>query len=107
ASLNAAAVEAVPRLVAHGVHVWHLTGAGKSGDATRVYGELKAKERSLYRVEEYSHDMGTVLAAAGAVVCRAGAATVSELTALGLPAMYVPLPHGNGEQADNARPAVE
>lgn len=107
ASLNAAAVGAVPRLIGHGVHVWHLTGAGKSDEAQRVYGDLTAAERSLYRVEEYSHDMGTVLAAAGAVVCRAGAATVSELTALGLPAMYVPLPHGNGEQADNARPAVD
>ncbi|MFW7415846.1 undecaprenyldiphospho-muramoylpentapeptide beta-N-acetylglucosaminyltransferase [Demequina sp. SO4-18] len=107
ASLNAAAVAAVPNLVAHGVHVWHLTGKGKADEAARAYGDLSADQRELYRVEEYSHDMETVLAAAGAVVCRAGAATVSELTALGLPAMYVPLPHGNGEQADNARPAVE
>lgn len=107
ASVNAAAVGAVPRLVAHGVHVWHLTGAGKSEEAQRVFGDLAANQRPLYRVEEYSHDMGTVLAAASAVVCRAGAATVSELTALGLPALYVPLPHGNGEQADNARPAVD
>ncbi len=107
ASVNAAAVEAVPRLVSHGVHVWHLTGAGKSADATRVYGDLTAKQRTMYRVEEYSHDMSTVLAAAGAVVCRAGAATVSELTALRVPALYVPLPHGNGEQADNAQPAVD
>ncbi|MFW2513534.1 undecaprenyldiphospho-muramoylpentapeptide beta-N-acetylglucosaminyltransferase [Demequina sp. SO4-13] len=107
ASLNAATVAAVPSLVAHGVYVWHLTGRGKSEEATRAYGDLSAAHREMYRVEEYSHDMTTVLAAAGAVVCRAGAATVSELTALSLPAMYVPLPHGNGEQADNARPAVE
>lgn len=107
ASLNAAAAGAVPRLVAHGVHVWHLTGAGKSVDAERVYGDLTVDQRTRYRIEEYSHDMGTVLAAAGAVVCRAGAATVSELTALGLPALYVPLPHGNGEQADNAKPVVD
>lgn len=107
ASLNAAATGAVPRLIAHGVHVWHLTGAGKADEAHRAYGDLSVAERALYRVEEYSHDMGTVLAAATAVVCRAGAATVSELTALGVPAMYVPLPHGNGEQAVNAGPAVE
>ena len=106
ASINAAMVEAVPRLVSHGVHVWHLTGTGKADHARRVFGDLSAAHRPLYRVEEYSHDMATALAAAGAVVCRAGAATVCEVTALGLPAMYVPLPHGNGEQADNARPAV-
>ena len=105
ASLNAAVVDAVPRLVANGVHVWHLTGAGKGSDAQRVFEGLTAPERARYRVEEYSHDMATVLAAAGAVVCRAGAATVSEITALGIPALYVPLPHGNGEQALNAQPA--
>ena len=105
ASLNAAVVQAVPRLVARGVHVWHLTGAGKDGEARRVLEDLTAPERDRYRVEEYSHDMATVLAAAGAVVCRAGAATVSEITALGIPALYVPLPHGNGEQALNAQPA--
>ena len=36
-----------------------------------------------------------------------GANTVAELTAVGLPAAYVPLPIGNGEQALNARPVVE
>jgi UDP-N-acetylglucosamine--N-acetylmuramyl-(pentapeptide) pyrophosphoryl-undecaprenol N-acetylglucosamine transferase len=106
ASLNAAMVAAVPRLVAHGVHVWHLTGNGKGEDAQRVLSDLPAAERPLYRVEEYSHDMATALAAAGAVVCRSGAATVCEVTALGIPALYVPLPHGNGEQALNAAPAV-
>jgi len=106
ASLNAAMTEAVPQLVEHGVHVWHLTGRGKADDAWRVHGDLPAGVRDRYKVEEYSHDMACALAAAGAVVCRAGAATVCEVTALGLPAMYVPLPHGNGEQADNARPAA-
>ena len=38
---------------------------------------------------------------------RAGAATVSELSALGIPAVYVPYAVGNGEQALNARPVVE
>ena len=38
------------------------------------------------------------------MLCRAGANTVVELTAVGLPAAYVPLPIGNGEQALNAGP---
>ena len=33
--------------------------------------------------------------------------TVAEVSAVGLPAIYVPLPHGNGEQALNARPVVD
>jgi UDP-N-acetylglucosamine--N-acetylmuramyl-(pentapeptide) pyrophosphoryl-undecaprenol N-acetylglucosamine transferase len=39
-------------------------------------------------------------------VCRSGAMTVAELTAVGLPAIYVPLPIGNGEQRLNALPVV-
>ena len=42
-----------------------------------------------------------------AVVCRAGAGTVCELTPVGLPAGYVPLPIGNGEQRLNAEPVVD
>jgi UDP-N-acetylglucosamine--N-acetylmuramyl-(pentapeptide) pyrophosphoryl-undecaprenol N-acetylglucosamine transferase len=33
--------------------------------------------------------------------------TVAEVTAVGLPAVFIPLPHGNGEQTTNARPAVD
>ena len=46
-------------------------------------------------------------AAADLIVARSGAGTVCEVSAVGLPAVYVPLPIGNGEQALNARPVVE
>jgi UDP-N-acetylglucosamine--N-acetylmuramyl-(pentapeptide) pyrophosphoryl-undecaprenol N-acetylglucosamine transferase len=39
-------------------------------------------------------------------VCRAGAITCAEVAAVGLPAVFVPLPHGNGEQRLNAEPLV-
>jgi UDP-N-acetylglucosamine:LPS N-acetylglucosamine transferase len=106
ASLNAATVGAVRALLDHGVHVLHLTGKGKADQALRLHADLDTAQRRMYDVQEYSHDMGQAFAAADAVACRAGAATVSEITALGLPAMYVPLPHGNGEQALNAAAAV-
>lgn len=106
ASLNEAVVKAVPALVGHGVHVFHLTGRGKAEAAMRTRANLATSVRDYYRVEEYTHDMAGAFAAAGAVVCRAGAATVCEISALGLPALYVPLPHGNGEQAFNAQGAV-
>jgi UDP-N-acetylglucosamine--N-acetylmuramyl-(pentapeptide) pyrophosphoryl-undecaprenol N-acetylglucosamine transferase len=51
--------------------------------------------------------MAGAYAAADLAVCRAGAMTVAELTAVGLPAVYVPLPIGNGEQRLNALPVVE
>jgi glycosyl transferase family 28 len=48
--------------------------------------------------------MDLAYAAAAFVLCRAGAMTCAELTAVGLPAAYVPLPIGNGEQRLNALP---
>lgn len=107
ASINAAVAEAVPNLLRHGIHVIHLTGIGKDDGAQRAKGNLPAGLRSNYEVAEYAHDMADALAAASAVMCRAGANTVSEVTALRLPALYVPLPIGNGEQALNARAAVD
>ena len=57
-------------------------------------------------VQPYVDRMDLAYAAADAVVCRAGANTVCELTAVGLPGVYVPLPVGNGEQRLNAADVV-
>lgn len=59
-----------------------------------------------YRIVPYLDRMDLALALADLVVSRSGAATVSELSALGIPAVYVPYAVGNGEQALNARGAV-
>jgi UDP-N-acetylglucosamine--N-acetylmuramyl-(pentapeptide) pyrophosphoryl-undecaprenol N-acetylglucosamine transferase len=59
-----------------------------------------------YRVVPYIDRMDHAFALADAIVSRAGAATVSEISALGIPAVYVPYAVGNGEQALNASSAV-
>lgn len=59
-----------------------------------------------YRVVPYIDRMDLAFALADLVVSRAGAATVSEISALGIPAVYVPYAVGNGEQALNASAAV-
>src|SRR5207249_3947403 len=51
--------------------------------------------------------MDLAYAAADLALCRAGMTTVAELTAVGLPAAYVPLLVGNGEQRLNAAPVVQ
>jgi UDP-N-acetylglucosamine--N-acetylmuramyl-(pentapeptide) pyrophosphoryl-undecaprenol N-acetylglucosamine transferase len=60
-----------------------------------------------YRQLEYVDGMETVYAAADLLLARSGAATVSEVAAVGVPAVFVPLPIGNGEQALNARGLVD
>lgn len=59
-----------------------------------------------YVAVPYIEDMAAAYAVADLIVCRSGAMTVAEVTASGLPAVYVPLPHGNGEQALNASDVV-
>lgn len=108
-SLNLAAAGASGALLAAGAQVLHLTGAGKA-DAVRDLvrdGVQGAGLPGRYQVREYLGRMQLALAVADLVLCRSGAGTVSELAALGLPAVYVPLPVGNGEQRLNARPVVD
>jgi UDP-N-acetylglucosamine--N-acetylmuramyl-(pentapeptide) pyrophosphoryl-undecaprenol N-acetylglucosamine transferase len=59
-----------------------------------------------YVAVPYLSRMDLAYAAADLAICRSGAMTVAEVTAVGLPAVYVPLPIGNGEQRLNALPVV-
>jgi UDP-N-acetylglucosamine--N-acetylmuramyl-(pentapeptide) pyrophosphoryl-undecaprenol N-acetylglucosamine transferase len=98
--LNAAFASRVDSLRTGGVQVLHITGAGKEfSHDSRVAGPP-------YVVAGYVDRMDLAYAAADLVVARAGANTVCELTAVGLPAVYVPLPIGNGEQRLNASDVV-
>lgn len=59
-----------------------------------------------YRIVPYIDRMDLAFALADLIVSRSGAATVSEISAIGLPAVYVPYSVGNGEQRLNAASAV-
>jgi UDP-N-acetylglucosamine--N-acetylmuramyl-(pentapeptide) pyrophosphoryl-undecaprenol N-acetylglucosamine transferase len=102
-SINRAAVAAAGALVGAGVQVLHATGADHADDIREAVGDAS----SSYKVLPYIDRMDLAYAAADVAVCRAGAMTCTELAAVGLPALYVPLPHGNGEQRLNALPVVE
>lgn len=98
--LNDAFETAVTDLSTAGVQVLHLTGAGKEFTPQPPAGGAR------YVALPYCDRMDLAYAAADLVVARAGANTVCELTAVGLPAVYVPLPIGNGEQRLNAEDVV-
>ncbi|TQL50538.1 undecaprenyldiphospho-muramoylpentapeptide beta-N-acetylglucosaminyltransferase [Ornithinicoccus hortensis] len=97
--LNTAFAGAAGDVTGAGVQVLHLTGAGKDI-------ELPEGGGVPYRALPYTDRMDLAYAAADLAVCRAGAGTVCELAAVGLPAVYVPLPIGNGEQRLNAADLV-
>jgi UDP-N-acetylglucosamine--N-acetylmuramyl-(pentapeptide) pyrophosphoryl-undecaprenol N-acetylglucosamine transferase len=101
ARLNDAVPSIAGDLAAAGVQVLHVCGTGKQVDLS-----AQPAGSPAYVVREYVDRMELAYAAADVVVGRAGANTVSEITALGLPAVFVPLPIGNGEQRLNAAPVV-
>lgn len=97
-SLNRAVAGAVDTLTtAGGLQVLHAYGRRNTAPAPHEH----------YVPLPYIGDMAAAYAVADLIVCRSGAMTVAEVTASGLPAVYVPLPHGNGEQALNAKDIVD
>jgi UDP-N-acetylglucosamine--N-acetylmuramyl-(pentapeptide) pyrophosphoryl-undecaprenol N-acetylglucosamine transferase len=86
-----------------GVQVLHVQGKhGGADPALPDSGETDVP----YVVVDFVDRMDLAYAAADLALCRAGANSVTEAAAVGLPAVYVPLPIGNGEQVLNARPVV-
>jgi UDP-N-acetylglucosamine--N-acetylmuramyl-(pentapeptide) pyrophosphoryl-undecaprenol N-acetylglucosamine transferase len=84
-------------LDAAGIQLIHIVG-DKAG--------LEPIHTGSYVRLSYCDRMDLAIAAADFAVARAGAATVSEFSAVGLPAVFVPYPVGNGEQRLNAQQVV-
>ena len=86
----------------------HIHAAG-GGNREVLVGSLRERGVALEAhpsldLREYIYDMAVVRRAADLVICRAGASTISELTALGVPALMVPSPYvTNNHQEKNAR----
>jgi UDP-N-acetylglucosamine--N-acetylmuramyl-(pentapeptide) pyrophosphoryl-undecaprenol N-acetylglucosamine transferase len=99
---HAEALLADPKL-----HILHITGAAGHADVTaRLAAIPQAAER--WHLIAYCDQMGEAYAAADAVLSRAGATTLAELAALGMPALLVPYPYAAAdEQTTNARQLAE
>ena len=100
-SINRAVSAAATELAAAGVSVLHVHGPKN----TLELPSPRAGDPP-YVALGYLDRMDLAYAAADLAICRAGAMTVAEVSAVGLPAVYVPLPIGNGEQRLNALPVV-
>ena len=102
--LNLAVGAAAERLTSAGIQVLHVTGPGNVADVADV--AVPPGNAPYVRVP-FVDRMDLAYAAADMMLCRSGAMTCAELAAVGLPAAFVPLPHGNGEQRRNALPVVQ
>jgi UDP-N-acetylglucosamine--N-acetylmuramyl-(pentapeptide) pyrophosphoryl-undecaprenol N-acetylglucosamine transferase len=97
-SINYAVLDAAQQIRSAGIQVLHILGP--RADLNVRLPPVGAPYITL----PYIDRMDIAYAAADMALCRSGAMTCAELTTVGLPAVYVPLPHGNGEQRLNALP---
>jgi len=101
-NLNEAMAGSLAAIDEAGVQVLHITGAGKGEGLRDATAELPH-----YHVREYVDGMENAYLAADLLVCRAGAGTVAEVSVVWVPAVFVPLAIGNGEQRLNAAAHVD
>lgn len=99
-SINTAVQAARDSLLEQGISVLHVLGLKNitDDDVPVEHPDTGAQ----YRPVGFVDAMADAYAAADLMLCRSGAGTVVETAVTGLPAIFVPLPHGNGEQARNA-----
>ena len=85
-------------------HHVHAVGASGWDDMSVALSQAGLDRCPSLDVRKYIYDMAVVMRAADLVICRAGASTISEITALAVPTVIVPSPYvTNNHQEKNAR----
>ncbi|MCL1839329.1 MAG: undecaprenyldiphospho-muramoylpentapeptide beta-N-acetylglucosaminyltransferase [Propionibacteriaceae bacterium] len=97
-SLNQAVAAARAELLESGISIIHVLGSANFADDVRI----EHPNGAVYAPFAYLDQMEAAYAAADLMLGRSGAGTVMETAMVGLPTLFVPLPHGNGEQGQNA-----
>lgn len=102
-AINDAVVAALPALMKHcpDLRIIHQTGSADYERIVAAYAQLGLKTDHL---SPFLHDMAKAYAQAHLVLCRSGATTLAELTAVGRPAVLIPYPYAAADhQTTNAR----
>ena len=104
--MNKKMVDFITKECYEGAPFRHIHGAGRDYPWMKEALEKKGLQLGDNGVEirEYIYDMPLVMCAADLVLCRAGASTISEITAIAKPAVLVPSPNVTANhQEKNAR----
>lgn len=94
-AINETILKSLPKLesLSHDVQIIHCTGEYGYEAAKAAYAQTKIDAF----VCSFLDDMGAAFSMADIIVCRAGATTIAEITAIGIPAILIPYPYA----ADN------
>ncbi|WP_318457957.1 undecaprenyldiphospho-muramoylpentapeptide beta-N-acetylglucosaminyltransferase [Photobacterium leiognathi] len=94
----------VAKVLGDSVTIWHQAGKGNQQSTEQAYTEQTS---TPHKVTEFIDDVAAAYSWADLVVCRSGALTVSELSAAGVGAIFVPFMHKDRQQALNAEHLVQ
>ena len=110
-AINEAIVAALPHLIGFADHIQvvHQTGAAEVERVQAAYDrELASHDGFLYCVRPFFDTVEEIYSITDVMVCRAGGMTVAEVTACGIPAIFIPLPSQTGnDQVLNARTVAQ
>ena len=100
--LNETIFELSQKWEGEAISIYHIVGSRDWQDFCQL--DRKPVRNVEYEMIEYLKDLTPLIGAADLVISRAGATSVSEITALGIPSILVPLPNSpGGHQEENAR----
>lgn len=105
-SINEVIIRCLPELEKHSseLQIIHCTGESDYERVKASYG----KRGINALVSGFLDNMGAAYALADLIICRAGATTIAEVTAIGIPAVFIPYPYASeNHQYWNARAIAE
>ena len=104
-AINALAVAMLPQLVQAGISIIHQTGRAEYEHVVDCYKKHGISDDVISRsVFPFIHDMSDTYRRCNLALCRAGATTMAELAAAGIPAVYIPFPYAaHDHQTENAK----
>lgn len=110
-AINSAVVDALPNLLkfADRLQIVHQTGAAEAQSVLKAYqSKFESHQEFRYCVQPFFDTIEEIYSIADVMVCRAGGMTVAEVTACGIPAIFIPLPSQTGnDQVLNARAVAD
>jgi UDP-N-acetylglucosamine--N-acetylmuramyl-(pentapeptide) pyrophosphoryl-undecaprenol N-acetylglucosamine transferase len=100
-AINDAVLQALPTFCTRNFRIWHQSGPA---DLERVRAGYDQHPSCLERIEGFIEDMAAAYSWADLIICRAGASTLAELTAVGRASILIPFPYATHDhQLSNAK----
>ncbi|QJC32821.1 undecaprenyldiphospho-muramoylpentapeptide beta-N-acetylglucosaminyltransferase [Enterobacteriaceae endosymbiont of Donacia semicuprea] len=87
------------KILKNKILIFHQVG---KGNFKKIFNKYKKNKNNNFIIKEYIKNIHKAYKWADIIICRSGAMTVSEITAIGLPAIFIPFKHKDQQQYYNA-----